>query len=184
MNSFIYKSVVTIGDTNCLGNVYFLNFLKLSGTMRELWLGSAVRNVGQHLAGGLVLITHSVSCDFMKDFFVFDPIRCEMNVRNLKRASAELVFRFYHDHTGALHAEARHTIVFADRSHKICPIPEDFRQAALQIEVRPTPAVADADEIVLDCGAEPAEPTRSTDWTESEGGEAWIRPRDLCAVPA
>ncbi len=184
MNSYTYKSVVTIGDTNCLGNVYFLNFLKLSGTMRELWLGSAVQNVGQHLAGGLVLITHSISCDFIKDFFVFDPIRCEMNVRNIKRASAELWFRFYHDQTGELHAEARHTIVFADRSHKICPIPEDFRHAAQQIEVRATPATPDANENLLDCCAARAEITSLNEWTEFEGGEAWIRPQDLCAVPA
>jgi len=142
MSKFIHKSVVTIGDTNCFGNVYFLNCLKLSGAVRELWVGSCVKNAAGHLAGGLLLATRNVSCDFIKDYFLFDPIRCEMNVRTIKHASAELEFRFYHDQTNELHAQARHTIVFADRSHKICPILEDFRRAALEIVMRPDPSQA------------------------------------------
>jgi enediyne biosynthesis thioesterase len=187
MKSYTYKSVVTIGDTNCLGNVYFLNHLKLSGMVRELWLGSAVQNVGEHLAGGLLLVTHSVSCDFMKDFFVFDPIRCEMIVRNVKRASAELVFRFYHDQTNELHAVARHTIVFADRAHKICPMPDDFRRAARQIEEHPAPAAPAAPRAVEDpSGAVVATPRSDnlTDWAKSEGGEPWFRLGDLPAAPS
>jgi len=134
MKPYIYKTTVTIGDTNCFQNVYFLNYLKITGFVRELWVKDCVQNFDTHLASGLMLINSSASCDFIKDFFVFQPIRCEMSVQKLKHASGELVFRFFHDVTNELHAEARHKIVFADRSHKICAMPEDFRNAAEDIE--------------------------------------------------
>lgn len=52
MNSFEYKSTVTIGDTNVMKNMYFLNFFKLQGIARELWVKSAVDGGGRRFSTG------------------------------------------------------------------------------------------------------------------------------------
>ena len=134
MASYQYKCVATIGETNCFQNVYFTNHFRISGITRELWVRDCVPGFARYLESGLRVITANASCQFVKDFYAFDPIRVDMVVRHLGRASMEPVFRFYHDATNKLHAEARHKLVFADKNHTICRIPDDFRNAAKMIE--------------------------------------------------
>lgn len=131
---YVYKTTITFGDTDCFRSVYFLNYLKIAGVVRELWVRDCVPNFGQHLEKGLLLITRNVSCDFIKPLFVFDVIRCEMTVERLRITSAELVFHFYKDSTNELHAVGRHKIVLADDSQKLCPMPKDFHEAAKNIQ--------------------------------------------------
>jgi acyl-CoA thioesterase FadM len=54
-----------------------------------------------------------------------------MQIRNLRNASGELVFKFYNEATMELHAEGTHEIVTA-KSDGICRIPENFRNAAME----------------------------------------------------
>lgn len=131
---YIYKTTVTFGDTDFFKSVYFLNYLKIAGVVRELWVRDCVPNFGRHLEMGLLLITRNASCDFIKPLFVFDVIRCEMTVERLRITSAELVFQFYHDTTDELHAVGRHKIVLADQTQKLCPMPKDFHDAASRIQ--------------------------------------------------
>jgi acyl-CoA thioesterase FadM len=133
-NPYLYKTTITFGDTDCFRSVYFLNYLKIAGVVRELWVRDCVPNFGQHLEKGLLLITRNVSCDFIKPLFVFDVIRCEMTVERLRITSAELVFHFYKDSTNELHAMGRHKIVLADQNQKLCPMPKDFHEAAKNIQ--------------------------------------------------
>ena len=131
---YVYKTTITFGDTDYFRSVYFLNYLKIAGVVRELWVRDSVPNFDQHLEQGLLLITRNVSCDFIKPLFVFDVIRCEMTVERLRITSAELVFHFYKDSTNELHAMGRHKIVLADRTQKLCPMPKDFFEAAKRIQ--------------------------------------------------
>lgn len=130
---YVYKTTITFGDTDLFRSVYFLNYLKIAGTVRELWVRDCVPNFNQHFDNGLLLITRNVSCDYIKPLFVFDTIRCEMTVERLRITSAELVFSFFKDGTDDLHAIGRHKIVLADRSQKLCPMPKDIFEAAKQI---------------------------------------------------
>ncbi len=130
---YVYKTTITFGDTDLFRSVYFLNYLKIAGVVRELWVRDCVPNFDRHLEDGLLLITRNVSCDFIKPLFVFDVIRCEMTVERLRITSAELVFHFYKDNTDELHAMGRHKIVLADHTQKLCPMPKDFHEAAKNI---------------------------------------------------
>ena len=118
MGAFVHRSLFTLGDTNSFGNVYFASYFTLTGIVRELWCAARVANLQNHLASGLKLITSKASCEYTKDFFAFDPVRCEMTVPNLRHASADLLFRFFHEATEEKHAEATQTIVFADANHR------------------------------------------------------------------
>ncbi len=130
--SFDYATTITIGDTDLMQAVYFAHFFKLQGIVRELWVLNAVENSRQLLRDGLVLITRSASCDYHRNLHLFDPVVCRMQIRNLKRASAELVFRFQHGLTGELHAEGRQRVAFMDRAGRVCRMPDEFRASALR----------------------------------------------------
>jgi len=130
-----FRTTVTIGDTNLLQNMYFLNFFKLQGIVREMWVKEKVQNGIESLMNGCILITKSAQCDFIKDFYLYDKILIKMQVRNIRQASAELVFKFYNEATMELHAQGTNHIVFADQNHKISRIPENFKQAGLEFSI-------------------------------------------------
>ena len=127
---YVYRSTVTIGDTNLLQNMYFANHFKLTGAARELWVREHVPGAVEAMRQGLVLITREAGCLYHKDFYLYDPIRLELWFENAQHASIDIRFAFYHDVTNELHAEAKQKIVFAGPDHKVCRIPELFRSAS------------------------------------------------------
>ncbi|HFD32237.1 MAG TPA: acyl-CoA thioesterase [Gammaproteobacteria bacterium] len=129
---FEYKSTVTIGDTNALQNMYFLNFFKLQGIVRELWVKKHVKNGFQDLASGMVLITKDARCNFIKDFFLFDEMIVKLNFTKIGKTNTRLNFEFFHAKTKELHARGSQTIVFADHQHKVIKIPDNWELAIKQ----------------------------------------------------
>ncbi len=128
---FEHRTVVTLGDTDHTQAVYFTRFFEWQGATRELWVLQAVAQSEQHLREGLVLITRSASCDYHQKLKLFDPVICRMQIRNLRQASSDLVFRFFHAVTGELHAEGLQRVAFADPTGRLRRMPDDFRNAAL-----------------------------------------------------
>ncbi len=124
-----YKSVVTIGDTNCTQNMYFLNFFKLQGIVRELWVRDCVEGGLVDLSKGLLLITRDANCKFIKDFYLYNNIIVRLQMTKIENTNTELRFRFYNADTSDLHSEGYQTIVFADSTHKLIRIPENWKAA-------------------------------------------------------
>jgi acyl-CoA thioesterase FadM len=133
---FTYATTVTIGDTNLLQNMYFSNFFRIQGIVRELWVSQAVEDPMQPIKDGMVLITKSAHCDYYKDFYLYDKIYVVMQIKKLRNASAELEFKFFNADTNTLHAEGYQQIVFAGPDHKICRIPDNYLRAALEYSKR------------------------------------------------
>ena len=132
---YIYKTTVSIGDTNIFQNMYFSNFFRVTGKVRELWVKDCVKNFDQSLRGNLLLGTRRASCEFFHDFFLFDEITVKMQFTWIKKVSTEILFQFYKNQIQEIQAEARQTIIFLDRSHHFIPIPENFKQAILEYSV-------------------------------------------------
>jgi acyl-CoA thioesterase FadM len=124
-----YRTTVTIGDTNLLQHMFFVNFFTLQGITRDLWLKEAVQGGVDSIKNGLALITKNAQCEYKKDFYLYDKVLVRMQIRNMRGASVELVFKFYNEDTMELHAEGTNEIVFANSSHRVCRIPENFRNA-------------------------------------------------------
>lgn len=124
-----YRSTVTIGDTNLLQNMYFLQFFKLAGIARELWVRDCVPDGIKDLSEGLLLITKDAATSFVKDYFLYDPILVQLQFVQLRSASTQLRFRYFHAQTQELHAEGTQTIVFANMDHTIRRIPENWEAA-------------------------------------------------------
>lgn len=127
-----YRTTVTIGDTNLLQHMYFVHFFTLQGITRDLWVKEIVQDGLESIKNGLVLITKNAQCEYKKDFHLYDKVLVRMQIRNLRGASTELVFKFYNEATMELHAEGTNEIVFANSRHRICRIPENFRNAGME----------------------------------------------------
>ena len=131
-----YKTTVTIGDTNALQNMYFLNFFKLQGIVRELWVKNKVSNGFEDLANGMILITKDARCNFKKNLFLYDDITVRLYISHIGRTNMRLNFQFYNSATNELHAEGNQTIVFADKTHRIIPIPDNWKEAISRFSVQ------------------------------------------------
>jgi len=129
---FEYRTTVTIGDTNALQNMYFLNFFKLQGIVRELWVKECVPNGLLDLANGMILITTNAECAFKKDFFLFDEILVRFFISSIEKTNSHLKFQFINGKDQELHAEGAQRIVFANSDHKIIKMPDNWNQAASQ----------------------------------------------------
>jgi acyl-CoA thioesterase FadM len=110
--------------------MYFSNHFRIQGTTRELWMNKCVNNADKHLSNGLILITKSAHCDYIRDFYLHDEVVCRMSIGRLRKTSFELKFEFRHGESGETHALGYQEIVFADSKHKICKMPDDFYLAA------------------------------------------------------
>jgi len=134
MKTFIYKSVVAVGDTDLSGNVFLLNCLKLTALVRELWLATGGNEVGVRPLRGARLIPRGLRWRLVQDFSLLDPVRCELTARDAGRGGAEMTYRFYHDRTNKLHAEVQQTVGLADRPHGVEAVCGDFMPPAESIE--------------------------------------------------
>lgn len=126
---FEYKTTVTIGDTNAMQNMYFLNFFKLQGIVRELWVKNSVENGLADLANGMILITKDARCNFKKDLFLYDDVTVKFYFTKIKKTNMRLNFQFFNSKTDELHAEGNQTVVFADNQHKVIMIPDNWKDA-------------------------------------------------------
>ena len=135
--TYDYEKLMTIGDTNAMQNVYFAEYFKVQGTVRESWVYNAVPNALQVFKDGLILSTKSAHCEYRKPFFVYDIMLCRMHIEEIHRVSAKLVFEFYNKKTMALCAFGWQLVVFKDANRKTCRIPDDFVKAAKAIEWTP-----------------------------------------------
>jgi len=124
-----YKSCVTIGDTNLLQNMYFLNHIKLQAIIRELWVKDCVPSYDEDLKNGLILITKNVHCEYKKEYFLYDDIIITMQMTDVHECHMKLIFKYFNEDRGALHADGYQTIYFADKNHKKTPIPENWMKA-------------------------------------------------------
>jgi len=120
---------VTIDDTNAMQNMYFLNFFKLQGIVRELWVKKKVKNSLRDLANGMILITKDARCNFLQDFYLYDETVVKLNFTKISKTNTRLNFEYYHSKTNELHARGSQTIVFADHQHKVIKIPDAWREA-------------------------------------------------------
>lgn len=126
---FEYKTIVTIGDTNALQNMYFLNFFKLQGVVRELWVKDSVKDGLADLANGMLLITKDARCNFKKDLFLYDEVTVKFYFTKINKTNTRLNFEFFNSRTNELHAEGNQTIVFANNQHKVIVIPDNWKDA-------------------------------------------------------
>jgi len=127
---FIFGITVYLGHTNAEGNVYFANFFEWQGMAREEFYKTFVPNHMEILKRGVRIITVEAHIEFKNQLFLFDQVSIQVNTRNVRTASLELVFSYKNKNTGELVANGYQKLAFAGPDGKIIPIPEEVKRNA------------------------------------------------------
>ncbi|XVQ84271.1 acyl-CoA thioesterase [Microbispora siamensis] len=113
--STYYEYLHTVGfeETNIVGNVYYVNYLRWQGRCREMFLKERARDVLADLQDDLKLFTLKVDCEFFAEITAFDELSIRMRLVELAQTQLEFGFdyvRLNPDGTESLIARGRQRV--------------------------------------------------------------------------
>jgi enediyne biosynthesis thioesterase len=132
--SFDHRHLVTLEETNLVGNVYFSNYLRWQGHCRERFLIEHAPSVLRALTRELALVTVSCQCDFFEELTVADTIEIRMSLGRVDRSRIFMTFCYYRvdGKTFQLVARGSQTIACmrrVDSGMESTPVPEELATA-------------------------------------------------------
>ena len=135
--TFEHRKIVTIGETNMEGNVYWLNFCRWFGEVRELFLLSLLPpevNVAEFLKlNEIAIVTCDIGMDFLKPAFFTDRIIVRINTSNFGRCRLDILVEIENETSGEVIARGKQKLAFVSTaSRRFVPIPDALRQPALE----------------------------------------------------
>ena len=91
-----YEHPHTVGfeETNIVGNVYYVNYLRWQGRCREMFLKSHAPDVLKELQDDLKLFTLRVDCEFFAEITAFDDLSIRMRLVDLAQTQLEFGFDY------------------------------------------------------------------------------------------
>lgn len=105
-----YRHTVGFEETNLVGNVYYVNYLRWQGRCRELFLHEHAPEVLAELRADLKLFTLRVDCEFLAELAPFDRIAVRMRLVELAQTQLELAFDYLRVNDDLLVARGRQRI--------------------------------------------------------------------------
>lgn len=93
-NHFEYLHTVGFEETNLVGNVYYVNYLRWQGRCRELFLNERAPEVLDDLRDDLKLFTLKVDCEFFSEITAFDRLSIRMHLIELGQTQLEFGFDY------------------------------------------------------------------------------------------
>jgi enediyne biosynthesis thioesterase len=132
--TFNYRHVITLEETNLVGNVYFTNYLRWQGHCRERFLMEHAPGVLRALQGALALVTVSCQCDFFDELFASDTVELRMALQGTSDNRVTMAFDYYRTagSVAQLVARGSQTIACMSRTeHGTVPVsvPAELREA-------------------------------------------------------
>jgi enediyne biosynthesis thioesterase len=95
-NYFEYLHTVGFEETNLVGNVYYVNYLRWQGRCREMFLKQFAPEVLAELQADLKLFTLTVECEFFAEVTAFDELSIRMRLAELAQTQLEFSFDYIH----------------------------------------------------------------------------------------
>ncbi|MFI5845721.1 acyl-CoA thioesterase [Catenuloplanes sp. NPDC051500] len=91
-----YEYLHTVGfeETNIVGNVYYVNYLRWQGRCREMFLKNLAPEVLTDLQHDLKLFTLRVDCEFFAEITAFDDLSIRMRLIDLAQTQIEFGFDY------------------------------------------------------------------------------------------
>jgi enediyne biosynthesis thioesterase len=93
-NYFEYRHTVGFEETNIVGNVYYVNYLRWQGRCREMFLKERASAVLADLQADLKLFTLKVDCEFFAEITAFDELSIRMRLIDLGQTQLEFSFDY------------------------------------------------------------------------------------------
>ena len=94
MSYYEYRHVVGFEETNLVGNVYYVNYLRWQGRCREMFLHEKAPDVLRDLRDDLKLFTLLVDCEFFAEITAFDELSLRMRLDNLTQTQIQFSFDY------------------------------------------------------------------------------------------
>jgi enediyne biosynthesis thioesterase len=93
-NYYEYQHTVGFEETNIVGNVYYVNYLRWQGRCREMFLKHQAPEVLADLQDDLKLFTLKVDCEFFAEITAFDDLSIRMRLIDLAQTQVEFGFDY------------------------------------------------------------------------------------------
>jgi enediyne core biosynthesis thioesterase len=93
-NYFEHRHTVGFEETNIVGNVYYVNYLRWQGRCREMFLKERAPQVLAELRDDLKLFTLRVDCEFFAEITAFDELSIRMRLLELAQTQLEFGFDY------------------------------------------------------------------------------------------
>src|SRR5215217_661799 len=92
-----YEYLHTVGfeETNLVGNVYYVNYLRWQGRCRELFLREHSPDVLAALQNGLAMVTTKCSCEYLAELSAFEEVAIRMRLGGLTQNRITLLFEYW-----------------------------------------------------------------------------------------
>ncbi|MFE4357931.1 acyl-CoA thioesterase [Kitasatospora sp. NPDC056800] len=131
-----YELRHTVGfeETNLVGNVYYVNYLRWQGRCREMFLKEKAPGVLAELREDLKLFTLKVECEFFAEITAFDELSVRMRLEELTRTQVQFSFDYLRidGGQGSPVARGRQRIACMRGPNTAtvpAPVPEELRRA-------------------------------------------------------
>ncbi len=119
-----HRHLVTFGDTNIVGNVYFANYFHWQGACREALMAETYPEFANDLRRGFGLITEFAHIDFLQESRLFDKVVVCMTVSDLSRTRIEFEFEFTREKDSVLLARGKQAVVWINQQHRPSLMPD------------------------------------------------------------
>lgn len=126
---FEYRHLVTFGDTNAAGNVYFAQYFHWQGECRERLLAQYYPDFARDLARGFGMATEFAHQDFHAEATLFDVVLIRMRAAASSRSRIEFEFEFVRERDGKLLACGRQAVVWVNEHHRPSLMPDALYEA-------------------------------------------------------
>jgi enediyne biosynthesis thioesterase len=100
MRAYEHIHTVSFEETNLVGNVYYVNYLRWQGRCRELFLRDHAPDVLTSLQSGLAMVTTRCSCEFLAELVAFDDVAIRMRLGGLTQNRITMFFEYWRQKEG------------------------------------------------------------------------------------
>jgi enediyne biosynthesis thioesterase len=127
---FEYRHLVTFGDTNTAGSVYFANYFAWQGECRERLLAQFYPEFTSDLKQGFGMTTEFARQDFFSEAALFDQIVVRLTITALTRSRIEFEFEFVREQDGRLLGRGAQAVIWTNPQHRPSLMPDKLYEAA------------------------------------------------------
>ena len=126
---FEYRHLVTFGDTNTAGSVYFANYFAWQGECREKLLAQFYPEFAHDLKHGFGMNTEYAQQHFFSEAALFDHLVIRLTVTALTRSRIEFEFEFLREPDGKLLGRGQQAVIWTNAQHHPSLMPDKLYAA-------------------------------------------------------
>lgn len=89
-----YHHLVGFEETNLVGNVYYVNYVRWQGRCREMFLREHAPAVLDELRADLKLFTLKCECEYLAEITAFDELSIRMRLEDLTQTQIGFAFDY------------------------------------------------------------------------------------------